>query len=190
MSEEQKERVELLGDRRTCREILLKTKSERIVSRLDRAIDIGDHAFIKKLKYYITRERKGQGKGICWRWTEFKGVPIGSGFFKYLESLGLTTYDSIYRLVKSERVSLDHTDFFVYEDLTIIQKRTVGKMLSILQFVQLSSSPSGKRTWVRLKNASDLSNEIQEFVDEIQASLGVIADEDRKNLEIDFNNIL
>ena len=168
-------------------QLLLSTSKDKIVSRLSRAIELGEPGFVKKLLYYLMKERK-ISRGA---WAELLNVPIDKSFAKNAKSIGLDNIDSLSRLVKHDRINTAETDLFCYEDFTRGQRITLGRVLRMLSFVQRDSSIDGKRIWIRREKAIHVQYNIKIMVDVIQSDLGVFSeDEEKKEEGISFNNLI
>lgn len=180
--------MSIRDNREKGEQLLLSTSKNKIVSRLSRAIELGEPGFVKKLIYYLSKERKSTR---C-AWAELLNVPIDKSFAMNAKSIGLDNIDSLSRIANHDHINVVETNMFCYEDFTRGQRITLGRVLRMLTFIQRDSSIDGKRIWVRRENITNVHYNIKILVEAIQSDLGGFSkDEVEENEEgISFNNLI
>ena len=180
--------MSIRDNREKGEQLLLSTSKNKIVSRLSRAIELGEPGFVKKLLYYLVKERKSS-RGA---WAELLNVPIDKSFARNAKSLGLDSIDSLSRIARHDRINVAETDLFCYEDFTRGQRITLGRLLRMLSFIQRDSSIDGKRIWIRREKVIHVQYNIKIIVDVIQSDLGVFSEDKVEESEegISFNNLI
>lgn len=147
--------------------ILLSTSKDKIVSRISRAIELGEPTFVKKLVYYLAKERKST-RGS---WAEILNVPVSKNFADVIRSMGLGSVSALSSIAKHDRIDMDTTDLFCYDELTRTQKVTLGRLLRMLTYIQKDSSPSGKLIRIRKEKFIHVEYNIKIIADIIQTDL-------------------